>query len=363
MIRTRFDYSLGDFQLSVDTEIPSTGISAIYGVSGSGKTTYLRCIAGLEKVQDGTLFVNGQQWQDNDTLLPTHKRPIGYVFQESSLFAHLNVEGNLEYAEKRARHLKPIISREKVVSLLGIAHLLPRQTRDLSGGERQRVAIARTLLAAPELLLLDEPLASLDIGRKKELIPYLKQLKSELDIPVIYVSHSADEIAQLADHILVMDQGRIAAQGPLIEMLARLDFPLSLGDEAGVIFEVQVIEKEDRWHMERVTFGGVDNNGRKDGELWLRDSGQPVGSTHRVRVLARDVSLAREEAKNTSIQNVLPASVDAISEDDQRGYALIRLMIGSTAVLARITSKSVDRLGLLPGEQVWAQIKSVALLQ
>lgn len=359
MIKTQFDYTIADFRLLVDTELPGKGITAIFGVSGSGKTTYLRCIAGLERVSEGTLFVNEQMWQEQDRFVPTEQRAVGYVFQESSLFPHLNVGRNLEYAEKRARQIKPIISRDRVISLLGIDHLLSREPQDLSGGERQRVAIARTLLSAPELLLLDEPLASLDVGRKKELIPYLKQLKSELDIPVIYVSHSADEIAQLADHIVVIDNGQILSQGPLTDMLSRLDFPLSLGDDAGVVFDARIVEKEDQWHMEQVSFGN-ENGGEK---LWLRDSGQPVGSDHRVRILARDVSLAREKHQNTSIQNILPATIDAITEDDQKGYALIRLKIGSTAILARITLKSADRLALAPGEHVWAQIKSVALLQ
>ena len=236
----------------------------------------------------------------------------------------------------------------------------------MSGGERQRVAIARTLLMAPSLLLLDEPLASLDFGRKKELIPYLKQLKTELDIPIIYVSHSADEVAQLADHIVVLGNGKILTQGPLSETLARLGFPLALGDETGVVFNARVLEKEEKWYMERVSFGGdIDGDGdeTKGGEFWLKDSGQPVGSDHRVRILARDVSLAREKHENTSIQNILPALIDSIAEDHQKGYVLIRLKVGGTAILARITLKSADRLALAPGEQVWAQIKSVALLQ
>ena len=220
-IKARFRLDYPGFALDADLELPGRGVSALFGHSGSGKTTLLRCIAGLERGA-GRLEVKGEVWQDADIFMPTHRRPLGYVFQDARLFAHLDVARNLDYGQRRAGGA-PAIERAAIVDLLGLGPLLDRLPARLSGGEQQRVAIARALLTAPRLLLMDEPLASLDLSRKQEILPYLERLRDELEIPMLYVSHAADEVARLADHIVVMQQGRAVAQGPLAATLARLD--------------------------------------------------------------------------------------------------------------------------------------------
>ncbi|MFC6979710.1 molybdenum ABC transporter ATP-binding protein [Microbulbifer taiwanensis] len=270
----------------MNTVLPGRGITAIFGRSGSGKTTLLRCFAGLQQADRARLVVGGETWQDEGLSLPTHKRPLGYVFQEASLFPHLSARGNLDYAIKRAGAECPGELIERVVSLMGIGPVLDRFPGQMSGGERQRVAIARALLIRPRLLLMDEPLASLDTARKQEILPYLERLRSEFDMPILYVSHSIDEVARLADHLLMLDGGRVAAQGDMPEMLSRLDLPLRLGEETGVVLEGRVLERNEQWHLARVGFAG--------GELWLRDGGDALDRQIRVRILARDVSLALE---------------------------------------------------------------------
>ena len=205
-IEARFAGRLGDFALDVDLTAPSEGITAIFGRSGAGKSTLLRCIAGLERLP-GRLIVQGQVWQDGRTFLPPHRRPVGYVFQEPSLLPHLSVRGNLDYGFRRATARR--IGFEEAVELLGLKPLLPRSTLKLSGGERQRVAIGRALLAQPELLLMDEPLSSLDVRAKAEILPYLERLHQSLQVPVLYVSHDASEIARIADRLMLMQEGRI----------------------------------------------------------------------------------------------------------------------------------------------------------
>ena len=229
------------FALDVNLQLPAQGITALFGPSGSGKTSLLRCIAGLEKVKTGHLIVNGECWQKTGFFLPVHRRALGYVFQEASLFPHLTVQGNLDYGATRSqRHQATPVDQRNIVELLGIGHLLLRKPERLSGGERQRVAIARALLAAPKLLLMDEPLAALDFERKREILPYLERLRDELAIPVLYVSQAPDDVAGLADHLVVMKEGRAVASGPLAEMLTRLDLPIRLGEDAGAILDATV---------------------------------------------------------------------------------------------------------------------------
>ncbi|HEX6735124.1 MAG TPA: molybdenum ABC transporter ATP-binding protein, partial [Azonexus sp.] len=284
-IETRFRLDWPGFALDVDLTLPGRGVTALFGPSGSGKTTLLRCIAGLERAPHGRVAFNGQVWQDDASWLPTHRRPLGYVFQEASLFPHLDVLGNLRYGLKRSG-ARPA-GLEQAIELLGIGHLLKRRPDTLSGGERQRVGIARALAVGPEILLMDEPLAALDLKRKQEILPYLERLHDELDIPVLYVSHAPDEVARLADHIVVLDSGRVVAAGPLGETLARLDLPIRLGEDASVVLEATVGMIDTEWHLARVDFAG--------GGLWTRDRGLPAGRRVRVRVLARDVSLAIAE--------------------------------------------------------------------
>jgi molybdate transport system ATP-binding protein len=299
-------------------------------------------------------MVQGETWQDAITFVPVHQRPVGYVFQEANLFAHLSVRRNLHYGKSRVPPAKHRAEFDSAIELLGIGHLLERMPLGLSGGERQRVAIARALLSSPRLLLMDEPLAALDVARKNEFLPYLERLHDELDIPVMYVSHAQDEVARLADHIVVMNAGRAIAAGPLADTLARLDLPIHLGEDAGVVLDAVIVERDASWHLARVEFPG--------GSLWVRDSGHAMDQRVRVRILARDVSIALEKVTGTSIQNCLPANVEQLADDAHPALALLRLKVGSSALLARLTQRSAAGLGLAPGKPVWVQIKAVALI-
>ncbi len=354
-IVARFRQDRGTFVLDVDLNLPGRGTSALFGPSGSGKTTLLRLVAGLDHAP-GYLEVNGQVWQDDarKVFVPTHKRALGYVFQEASLFPHLSARRNLEYGMRRVSESERRVNLDHVLDLLGIGHLLERRPDSLSGGERQRIAIARALLTSPRLLLMDEPLAALDLARKQEILPYLERLRDELEIPILFVSHAPDEVARLADHIVALESGRAVAQGPLLEVLARVDLPIRLGEDAGVVLDAVVAERDASWHLARVEFPG--------GQFWVRDGGHPVGSHVRVRVLARDVSLAKAPATESSIQNSLPATVVAVAEDSHPALALVQLQVGASPLVARLTRRSAAQLGLVPGLALWAQVKAVALI-
>ena len=352
-IQAQFHLDWPGFTLDVDLQLPARGVTALFGQSGSGKTTLLRCIAGLERAPQGHLRLNGDIWQADGHWLPTHKRPLGYVFQEASLFPHLTVMGNLRYGLRRISQAQQV-SLDQAIELLGIGHILERKPNGLSGGERSRVGIARALAVSPRLLLMDEPLAALDLKRRQEILPYLERLHGELDIPVIYVSHAPDEVARLADYLVVMDAGRAIAAGPLTETLARLDLPIHLGEDAGVVLDAVVAERDAAWHLARVEFSG--------GSLWVRDGGEAIGNRVRIRILARDVSIALEKVDGISIQNCLPATVGEMAGDSHPALTLLRLSIGPSPVLARLTRRSAVGLGLTPGKSVWVQIKAVALI-
>ena len=352
-IEARLQLAWPGFQLNVDLRLPGRGVTALFGHSGSGKTTLLRCIAGLERAPQGRVCVNGELWQDGRHWLPPHQRPLGYVFQEASLFAHLNVLGNLRYGMKRSASASSAML-DQAVALLGIEPLLARTPDKLSGGERQRVGIARALAVGPRLLLMDEPLAALDVQRKREILPYLDRLHDALEIPVLYVSHAPDEVARLADHLVVLQAGQALASGPLAETLARLELPIRLGEDAGAVLEATVAEQDPAWHLVRLDFAG--------GSLWTRDPGLPLGRRVRVRVLARDVSLA-ETPSVSSIQNCLRGTVEALGDEDHPALALVRVRVGDSVLLARLTRRSAAALHIAPGRAVWVQVKSVALLE
>ncbi len=354
-LSARFQLNRSNFNLDVELQLPCQGVTALFGHSGSGKTSLLRCIAGLENSATGTLHFNNEVWQDNNLFVPTHQRRLGYVFQEASLLPHLSARGNLEFARKRAAETILEADYQRIVDLLGIGPLLDHSPSQLSGGERQRVAIARALLSKPRLLLMDEPLASLDQARKQEILPYLESLKNELDVPIIYVSHSPDEVARLADTLVAMEDGHIVASGPLNETLTRLDFPIKLGEEVGSVVQANVVERDAQWQLAKASFDG--------GELWFRDSGHPIGSPVRVRVFARDISLSLQHHSDTSIVNSLPAVVEEISTEQHPGLALVKLRVGNTPLVARLTHRSAHHLELAPGKPIWAQIKSVAIIQ
>ncbi len=355
-IRARFAVRYDGFALEAELDLPGRGVTALFGPSGSGKTTCLRAMAGLERTPGGYLEVNGEVWQDDakDIYLPTHRRPLGYVFQEANLFPHLSVGGNLDYGRLRVAAPHRRVARDAAIELLGIAALLDRLPERLSGGERQRVAIARALLTSPRLLLMDEPLAALDHAHKQEILPYLEKLHDELEIPVVYVSHAPDEVARLADHLVVMEQGKVVANGPLAATLARIDLPIRLGEDAGVVLDAVVAERDAAWHLAGAEFPG--------GRLWVRDSGHEIGSRVRLRILARDVSLALEKHEHSSILNTLPATVLEIGAEGHPALALVKLDVGGSSLLARLTRRSAAALELQPGMEVWVQIKAVALV-
>jgi molybdate transport system ATP-binding protein len=343
------------FILDVDTQLPAQGITAIFGPSGSGKTSLLRCIAGLEKAQFGHLQVQDQVWQNAPSFVPTHKRPIGFVLQEASLFGHLSVMGNLQYAIKRSGSRQDLGLFEQVVDIMGIEALLPRLPENLSGGERQRVAIARALLIKPRLLLMDEPLASLDTARKQQLLPYIERLGCDFNLPILYVSHSVDEVLSLADHALVLEQGKVVANHSMTHLCAQLNGPFGVGNETGAIIECRVVQRDPQWHLMRVTFGSA--------QLWLPDTGEAEHSSKRLRILASDVSLTLKPCAGSSILNVLPVQVIAISTDKSKATCLIKLNAGGVDLLARISKKSVQELAIKTNDMMWAQIKSAAIVR
>ncbi|MCB1865541.1 MAG: molybdenum ABC transporter ATP-binding protein [Chromatiales bacterium] len=353
-IRLRFAGSIGSFRLDAEFSAPMHGITALFGPSGCGKTTVLRCIAGLARL-GGQLHVGGEVWQDDSAgvFLAAHRRPIGYVFQEASLFAHLRVRDNLEYGLRRIAAADRRVSLGDAATLLGIDRLLDRAPTDLSGGERQRVGIARALLTSPRLLLMDEPLASLDQRSKAEILPYLERLHAELAMPVIYVSHAPDEVARLADHLVLMETGRVRASGALRELRTRLDLARDLGAEADTVIEAQVTAHDERFHLTLLDFAG--------GRFSIARNELPVGQRARLRVLARDVSLTLEHQTGTSILNIFPATVSELA-DDGPAQLLVRLDLCGSPLLARITRKSAHALSLREGARVYAQVKTAALV-
>ena len=358
MIHMRLKLKYSGFALDVDLQLPGRGVTALYGHSGSGKTTCLRCIAGLERAEQGFIQVNDEIWQDSDqqVFVPPHKRALGYVFQEASLFPHLSVLANLEFGLKRIPKQQRRVDMTHATELLGIGHLLDRHPQHLSGGERQRVGIARALLTSPKLLLMDEPLAALDSQRKGEILPYLQRLHDELDIPVLYVSHSQDEVARLADHIVLLSNGQALASGPIGETLARLDLPLALGDDAGVVIEGHVSAYDPDYQLLTLQLPGTALNIR------VAHTPMDAGQALRCKVQARDVSLSLHNAPQSSILNRLPVTVISEMGADNAAHVLIRLDAAGTPLLARITRYSRDQLSVHPGQQLWAQIKAVAVL-
>ncbi len=374
-IIAQFQLNYSAFQLDVDLRLPNSGVTVLFGESGSGKTTLLRCIAGLQHAENGYLEINGKVWQDSakNLFLPTHKRNLGYVFQEANLFAHLTVLGNLEYGLKRIAQNSKSEHFKQVIELLGIEHLMKRMPERLSGGEKQRVAIARALVLNPEILLMDEPLAALDAKRKQEILPFLTRLHNELKIPVLYVTHSQQEVAQLADYLVLLEKGKVQAAGLLAETLSRLDLPQAQEREAASVWQVTVVEHEADYHLTRVAFAG--------GELSLPAINAALGTSLRLQIHARDVSITLEKSNATSILNILSAVITAIA-DDANGQILVQLRLtknnvmsvmtasplkdwqscGETKLLAHITRKSAHLLNLQVGMAVYVQIKGTSIL-
>ena len=352
-IEAHYFIERGDFTLNAAFAAPARGVTALFGPSGCGKTTLLRAIAGLEHCPGGSLSVSGEVWQDERSFLPPHRRPVGYVFQEASLFPHLSVRRNLEYGLKRVPNTEQRVAFDQAAALLGVESLLERPVTGLSGGERQRVAITRALLTSPRLLLMDEPLTALDRDSKSEILPFLERLHEELAIPVLYVSHAPDEVARLADHLVLMDSGRVLASGPIGEMLTRLDLPLAQSSDAEALIEAKVAGHDENFELTYLDFPG--------GRFTVTGKELPVGQPVRLRVLARDVSLTLEHQSGTSILNIFPARVEALAEE-KPSRVIVQLKAAGVPMLSRITRKSAAALKLRPGQQIYVQVKSVALV-
>ncbi|WP_312184539.1 molybdenum ABC transporter ATP-binding protein ModC [Pantoea sp. CTOTU46764] len=350
MLNLHLSQQLGDHLLDVNVNIPASGITAIFGVSGAGKTSLINAIGGLTQPQSGRIELNDRLLFDSATRvnLPPEKRRIGYVFQDARLFPHYRVRGNLQYG--MAPSMKPQFNA--LVALLGLESLLTRYPASLSGGEKQRVAIGRALLTAPDILLMDEPLASLDLPRKRELMPYLQKLAKQVDIPILYVSHSLDEILQLADNVLVLDAGKVKAFGPLEKVWSssamRPWLPLA---ERTSVLRVQVLEQHPDYPMTALSLG--------DQHIWVSRVNQPLKTPLRIRIASADVSLALQPPHNTSIRNILPAQVVELLEIDDQ--VEVKLRIGISELWARISPWARDELGIRPDQWLYAQIKSVSI--
>jgi len=341
------------FDLEVDISIPSHGYTAIYGPSGSGKTTLLRCIAGLDSSEAGSVIQFKQQhWQRGENITPCHKRGIGFVFQDARLMPHLNVTGNLKYALKR-RHSNTGPDWEHVCQWLDLFPLLNKASSELSAGQQQRVAIGRALLGSPQLLIMDEPLASLDQASKGQVLNYLETLHTHLDIPVLYVSHDLSEVTQLADQLVVLDQGKVSAQGTTLDLCSQLQLGLAHEEQAAAIMAGTVISHDNNYQLSEINIGGQ--------SLTLSRVDMAPGDNIRVRIPARDVSIALQQPENSSILNIIPCRIDSI-EPSADSRVLVRLQTGTQFFLSRLTRKSIDRLQLSINDNVYAQIKSVALL-
>lgn len=355
-IHARLQLKRTGFSLDVDLRLPGTGVTALFGPSGCGKTTCLRAIAGLTRAPGSQVSVNGDVWQDDAQQIwrATHERALGYVFQEASLFDHLDVRRNIDYGLKRTPHARRKVALELAVELLGIGHLMNRKPAALSGGERQRVAMARALATSPRVLLMDEPLAALDAQRKTEVLPYLERLHQTLDIPVLYVSHAIDEVARLAQHLVLLDQGKVMACGPLQELIVQLDLPLAQGDAAAAVIDGTVLHYEPGDCIATVAFAG--------GQLLLpTTSALTKGALVRLRVQARDVSVALQAPQASSILNIVPAVIAQLRQDSP-GQMIVALDIGSTRLLARMTQRSAQVLGLVPGQAAFAQVKAISIV-
>lgn len=350
------------FALDVAFEAES-GVTGIIGPSGAGKTMTLEAIAGLARPERGYIALDGEAFLDTaqGVFMPPEQRRVGYVFQESRLFPHLSVGENLDYGARR-RGGEAGMARAEVVDLLGIGALLDRRPHRLSGGEAQRVAIGRALLSAPRLLLMDEPLASLDIRRRREIMPFIEVLHRRLDLPILFVSHNIDEIVRLADRVLVLHGGRIAAAGDVAAVLNRLDVQaLILGEDGGAtdpatIIEARIARHDEAYHLTELDIGGA--------TLALSRLPLPVGAAVRLRLHARDIALATERPTGLSIQNVIEAKIVEIRPAGP-AQVDVALAAGSTdtpiMLFARVTTRAVERLALAPGRPAWALVKSVAL--
>lgn len=350
------DGQLGLFRLNFDAALPMYGISALFGPSGCGKTSVLRAVAGLNRIP-GCIVVGGEVWQDEQTFVPTHRRALGYVFQEASLFPHLSVRRNLTYGEARTKGVPRHTQFDEIVELLGIGHLVDRMPDNLSGGERQRVAIGRALLAQPRLLLMDEPLSALDRMAKDEVLPYFEALHANLKIPIILVTHDISEVERLADHVVLMRDGRVLASGPLSAMQADPSLPLAAGRQAAVTLDAVLDQYDSDYGLATLKVSG--------GEFLVPMEQAARGSHQRLTIAAGDVSLATQAPQGSTLLNSLPARVLSATIAGNEVIAVLGLGDdgAGSRILSRVTRKSWESLGFREGQLVHAQAKSVALVR
>jgi molybdate transport system ATP-binding protein len=348
-----FQHSLGGFSLDIEFEAPTPGIIALFGPSGCGKSTVVNAVAGLLRPNRAHIEIDDHVLADSElgVLIPPERRGIGLVFQDTRLFPHMSVAANLRYGQRRAP--PGPISFDDVVSLLGIGVLLRRRPAHLSGGERQRVAIGRALLAQPRLLAMDEPLASLDAPRRAEILPYLARLKTALALPILYVTHALDEVARLADTLVLLEEGRVLAAGPVEQILTRGDLPMAARDDAAAVLPARIEHHDRERRLTRLMTGGR--------TLWVPLLDRAEGSALRVRIPAREVILALEEPRGISLHNIVPGTVGAIVPDPERAASLVEVSLDGVGLLARITPDAVTHLNLRRGSPVLALIKSVAI--
>ena len=358
-ITVQLHLPLSDFALECAFELAPDRICVLYGPSGSGKTSVLRCISGLEPGCQGRVQVGTEIWQDKQCFLPPHRRAVGYVFQEASLLPHLSVLSNLEYGWRRTAPAQRRGTPGEIATLLDMNHLLGRQTGQLSGGERQKVALARALLSAPKLLLMDEALSSLDSVSKQAIVPLLKRIQKQFTLPILYITHALDEVMQLADDIILLERGKIRAQGALPTISTRLDLDLAHQDDAESLLLATVRSHEAQFHLLH-----LDSD---FGPIYLVHPPLPIASLVKLRIRAKDISLMRTFPPESSILNLLPVEIHQM-DADRPGSMLLVLRTpgnpGSTSqLLARISAKSAHTLHLTVGQKVIAQFKSVALTQ
>lgn len=354
MLDVNITHRMDTFSLDARFRCNSGEVTALFGPSGAGKTSVINMIAGLIHPQRGYIAIDGLVLCDTqrNVHLPPRHRHAGYVFQESRLLPHYTVAGNLTYGQGRKGANAPLATFDDVVSVLNLGALLKRRPANLSGGERQRVAIGRALLSNPRFLLMDEPLASLDLARKAEIIPLIEQIRSLCQIPILYVSHAVDEILRLADRMVLIEQGMISATGTVEEVFSRLDLRETVGrEDAGAVVNVRVVAHDEAFALTELAFAG--------GRLYVPQIDAPCGSELRVRILARDVALSLSAPEDASMLNILPATVTGISAP-HGPYVEIGLNAG-VPLIARLTRKSQARLALAPGKQVFALIKAVSI--
>ena len=343
-----------DFRLDVGFE-GGSGITVLFGQSGAGKTSVLHAVAGLLRPDRGRIEVDGRILFDRERRIdvPVHRRRIGFVFQDARLLPHLTVRQNLLYGYRLLAAADRRIGLSQIVELLGIGRLLDRRPSSLSGGERQRVAIGRALLANPLLLLMDEPLASLDMARRAEVLRYIEQLRDELRIPIVYVSHAVEEVVRLADNLVLIDHGTVKASGPAAAVLARPELQaFTGGEDAGALIDAHVSSYDEQYDLTTLSFSG--------GTLMASGVDALIGERVRVRVRARDVALALSHPSNISVLNVLQGRITAITQEPS-GAVDVSIDVGREKIYARVTRLSSDRLGLAVGSKVFALIKAVSL--